>query len=190
VTSSPSTRGAGGEPPGLRADAIGLGSDVALALASAAPAYSLTATLGILAVTVGAQAPAVLLVSFVPMLCIAVAYHQMNRVDANCGTSFSWVTRALGPRAGWLTGWAIVATGVLVMASLAEVAGRYAFLLFDWHTAASSKVAVTVLGCAFVILATAICRRGITVSASAALLLVVLELLALAALSAVAIVKA
>jgi hypothetical protein len=31
---------------------------------------------------------------------------------------------------GWLGGWGIVAADVLVMASLAQVSGQYAFLLF------------------------------------------------------------
>ena len=31
----------------------------------------------------------------------------MNRADPDCGTSFSWITRAIGPRAGWMGGWAI-----------------------------------------------------------------------------------
>jgi hypothetical protein len=61
--------------------------------ASTAPAYSLAAVI----VIVGVQAPAVLLASFVPMFFIAAAFYYMNRADQDCGTTFSWVTRALGP---------------------------------------------------------------------------------------------
>jgi amino acid transporter len=46
---------------------------------------------------VGLSAPAVLVVSFLPMLCTAYAYNYMNRADPDCGTSFAWVTRAMGP---------------------------------------------------------------------------------------------
>ena len=35
--------------------------------------------------------------SFVPMFCIAAAFYYMNRADPDCGTTFSWVTRAMGP---------------------------------------------------------------------------------------------
>ena len=45
----------------------------------------------------GAQAPAILLVAFVPMLFIAAAYYYLNRADPDCGTTFTWVTRAIGP---------------------------------------------------------------------------------------------
>ena len=49
---------------------------------------------------IGLQAPAILLVAFVPMLLIAASYYYMNRADPDCGTTFSWVTRAMGPYAG------------------------------------------------------------------------------------------
>ena len=41
------------------------------------------------------------------MFCISIAYRALNRVDPDCGTSFAWVTRALGPGLGWVTGFAI-----------------------------------------------------------------------------------
>ena len=68
--------------------------------------------------------------AFLPMLCIAIAYYYMNRADPDCGTSFTWVTRAMGPHLGWMTGWAIIVADVIVMASLAEVAAQYTFSLF------------------------------------------------------------
>ena len=72
-------------------------------------------------VTVGVQAPAVLLTSFIPMFFVATAFYYMNRADQDCGTTFSWVTRAMGPWAGWIGGWAICVTGILV-GFLADVA--------------------------------------------------------------------
>ena len=53
--------------------------------------------IGSIVVAVGVNAPGVLLLSFVPMFFIAAAFFYMNRVDTDCGTTFSWVTRALGP---------------------------------------------------------------------------------------------
>src|SRR5205807_129550 len=103
--------------------ALGYLSNLVIAVASTAPGYSLAATLGFIVAVkgVGLQAPAVLIVSFVPMLCIAAAYNYMNRADPDCGTSFIWVTRGLGPQLGWLSGWAIVAADVIVMATLAQI---------------------------------------------------------------------
>ena len=57
------------------------------------------------------------------MLCIAFAYYYMNRADPDCGTTFTWVTRAMGPQLGWLGGWAIIVADIIVMANLAQIAG-------------------------------------------------------------------
>ena len=99
-------------------------------VASTAPAYSLAATLGFVVVAIGLQAPAVTVLAFVPMLFIAYGYKEMNNADPDCGTTFTWGVRAFGPKTGWTGGWAIVAADVLVMASLAQIAGQYVFLLF------------------------------------------------------------
>ena len=96
---------------GLKKDAIGFVDGLIIGIASTAPAYSLAAVLAIVVVLVGVQAPAVLLASFVPMFLIASAFYYMNRADPDCGTTFSWVTRAMGPALGWVGGWAITTTG-------------------------------------------------------------------------------
>ena len=85
--------------PGLKKNAIGYISNVVIGVASTAPGYSIAATLGfVVAVAgVGLQAPAVMLVAFVPMFCVAYAYRYMNQADPDCGTTFSWATRGLGP---------------------------------------------------------------------------------------------
>src|SRR5450756_2829447 len=78
-------------------------------------------------------------------MCIRDSYY-MNKADPDCGTSFSWVTRALGPQTGFITGWIIMAADAIVMANLAQVAGQYFFLLFGWDSAANSTFAVTLVG--------------------------------------------
>ncbi len=43
--------------------------------------------------------PAVIIVSFVPMLFIAIAYFYLNRRDPNCGASYAWISKLVGPDA-------------------------------------------------------------------------------------------
>ena len=99
-------------------------------MASTAPAYSLAATLGFVVIAVGVKAPAIMLLAFVPMYFIAVAYSELNKREPDCGTTFTWAARAFGPRTGWMGGWGIIAADVIVMANLAQIAGSYGFLLF------------------------------------------------------------
>ena len=131
---------------GLKADALGFASSVVIGVASTAPGYSLAAVLGFVVAAVGFQAPAIMIVAFVPMLFIAGAYYYMNRADPDCGTTFSWATKAMGPGSGWIGGWAIIVADVIVMANLAQIAGLYTFLLFGGDSAADSTFAVTLVG--------------------------------------------
>jgi amino acid transporter len=180
-----------GEPARLRQGALGYLSNVVIGVSSTAPAYSLAATLGfVVAIAgVGVRAPAVLLVSFLPMLCIAVAYRFLNKADPDPGTSFAWVTRALGPRLGWMNGWAIVVADVIVMATLAQIAARYTFLLVGWHAAADSNGAQIALAVAWIALMTWICLRGIELSARTQVVLLGAEIAILALFALVALAK-
>ncbi len=150
--------------PGLESNAIGFLDAVSIGLNATSPAYSLAAVLGPIVVLVGVAAPGVLFVSFVPMLLIASAFYFLNRVDPDCGTTFSWVTRAMGPWFGWMGGWAIAMTGVLVVGSLADVAVRFLLLVFGLDDAASNNTLVTVLAIGLIVLMTWICVVGTEVS--------------------------
>src|SRR5262252_7993494 len=114
---------------GLKAGALGLVSTTIIATASVAPAYSIAATLVFVVGAVALQSPAVAILAFIPMLLTSIGYSELNKADPDCGTTFTWATRAFGPKTGWAGGWAIVAADVLVMASLAQVASQYGFLL-------------------------------------------------------------
>jgi len=190
---SPTGRPDGSAPgeKGLKSGALGFVSNVVIGVASTAPGYSLAATLGLVIALpgIGLAAPSVLIVAFLPMLFIATAYYCLNRADPDCGTTFSWATRALGPYLGWMGGWGIVAAGTIVMANLGQIAGLYSFLLVGWESAAESTAAVTVLGVAFIAAMTAICVIGIELSARTQVGLLGAEIATLGLFAGVALVK-
>ena len=178
-----------GGDKGLKGGALGLMSSVVIGVASTAPAYSLAATIGAVALAVGLQSPAVMILAFLPMLFIAVAYQQLNRVDPDCGTTFTWATRAFGPHTGWMGGWAIVAADVIVMANLAEIAGQYGFLLVGLDSLADNTFATTAAGVLWIVLMTWICYIGIELSAHVQYALLGIEAIMLVAVSVVALVR-
>jgi amino acid transporter len=174
---------------GLKANAIGFVDGLSIGLASTAPAYSLAAVIGTVVVVVGVQAPASLLTAFIPMFLIAAAFFYMNRADPDAGTTFSWVTRAMGPYAGWLGGWAVTTTGILVIGSLADVGARYFYVLVGADGAAESRIAVTALACGVIVVMTAICIIGTELSARMQNLLTLGQVAALLIFAAVALIK-
>jgi amino acid transporter len=193
MTAQPATGSAGPAETtpgkGLRSGTLGLISSVVIAVSSTAPAYSMAATLGLIVAVVGVRAPATLIVSFVPMLCIAFAFRELNKVDPDCGTTFTWSARAFGPRTGWMGGWGIIAADIIVMASLSQIAGRYALRLVGADGLATQTFWVTAAGVAFIALLTWVCYRGIEISARVQQGLLAIELTALAIFAVVAFVK-
>jgi amino acid transporter len=158
-----------GENKGLKGGALGLWSTVVVGVASTAPAYSLAATLGFIVFFVGVHAPIVAVLAFIPMWMISVGYSELNKQDPDCGTSFTWATRMFGPRVGWYAGgWGIIASDVLIMASLAQIAGQYVFLLFGANGIGGDPASgwVLLVGLAWIAIMTYICYRGIEVSAN------------------------
>lgn len=175
----------------LRPGALGMATSLILAVASAAPAYGLAATLALIVAYVGFQAPAIVIVAFIPILFISFGYAALNRRDPDCGTIFVWATKTLSPRIGFMGGWAIIASFILVMGSLAQVAGQYVFILFGADGIGSDPANpwVLLVGLGWIALMTTVCYRGIEVAAAVQRGLLALEVVMLAAFSVVALVK-
>ncbi|MFZ0090590.1 MAG: APC family permease [Solirubrobacteraceae bacterium] len=182
-----------GQParPELKRGAISYLSNIVIGVASTAPGYSLAATIGFIAVIagMGTHTPAVIIVSFLPMFCIALAYKAMNAADPDCGTTFSWMTRAMGAGWGWVGGWAVLFADIVVNANQAQIAGSYGFQLFGLNAAANSTLDVTILGVIFIAGLTWICWRGIELSARTQQFLLGFEMVTLIIFAVVALIK-
>jgi len=175
---------------GLKVGAIGLLSAVVIGVASTAPGYSLAAGLGLVSGASGNQAPAIMWLAFIPMLFIAASYYYLNRADPDCGTSFTWVTRAMGPRSGWLTGWGIIIADLVVMPSLAYITGRYVYLLFGVDEGiAGNRYWISIIGVIFILAMTWICVIGIELNARTQFVLLAAEISILTVFAVVAIYK-
>ena len=177
---------------GLRSGSITFVQSTAIGLASTAPAYSLAATLGFVVALVGPQTLLLVPLAFIPMFFSSWANKEMNRADPDCGTSFTWAARALGPRTGWyLGGWGTIASALLAMASYSQITGQYLFLFVGVKSIGDDATSIWVLlvGLLFIAGLSYLCYRGIQVSARIQVALLVLEVILLLLMSVVALVK-
>jgi len=185
---------------GLKTGALGLVSSIVVGVASTAPAYSLAASLGFIvasggALLAGTKAPGVVLLAFVPMFFIALSYQELNRAEPDCGTTFTWATRAFGSITGWMGGWGIIVADVIVMANLAQIAGSYSFTLIgDFGVAGAADLGDNVIwstlaGLAWIAIMTWICYRGIEISARLQYVLLSIEVLILIMFAVFALVR-
>jgi amino acid transporter len=174
---------------GLETGALGLWGNVVIGLGSTAPAYSLAATLGYVVLTVGEQAPAMFVLAFIPMLLVAVAYRELNRAAPDCGTTFTWGTKALGPWVGWMGGWGVAVSAIIVLANVAEIAGTYMLRFFGADELAENAIFRVALGVIFIAVMTYVSYRGIVLSERVQAILVSFQFLVLIVLSVLALVK-
>lgn len=114
---------------GLAQARVGLIGAVVIGISCIAPTYTLTSGLGPTIAAVGKHVPAILLLGFIPMLLVALAYRELNRAVPDSGTSFTWATKAFGPYVGWMGGWGLITATILVISNLAAVAVDFFYLL-------------------------------------------------------------
>jgi amino acid transporter len=164
----------------LKTNTLNLFDATIIATSSVAPAYSLAATIAFLFVVVGAASPAAILVSFFPVMFIALAYYYLNRQDPNCGASYSWVSRTLSPYIGWFGGWVQLCANVLFCAAAPLIAGAYTLQLlnsFGWISAdvAGSQFWTAVAGVLWLLFVTYMVVKGIRLTANFQWVLLAIE---------------
>ena len=181
---------------GLRAGSVGLLGGVVLGISSVAPAYALTATIGILVAEASDKMAVVIIAGFLPMFFAAYAYRELNKVAPDCGTSFTWTTKSFGPYVGWIGGWAAILATVIVLSNLAGVAVQF-FYQFVGEITGSENIStlwenrlVNVVTClAFLAIATFVAYRGITTTERVQFILVGFQMVLLVVFAVAALAK-
>jgi amino acid transporter len=182
---------------GLSQNSVGLLGGTVLAISSVAPAYALTATIGLLVAEVGEKVPVILICGFLPMFFAAFAYRELNKVAPDCGTSFTWTTKAFGPYVGWIGGWTAILATVIVLSNLAGVAVQFTYQFIgdlvgneDISALWENKVVNVVTCVAFLAVATYIAYRGITTTQNVQFVLVGFQMVVLMVFAVMALVRA
>ncbi|MCG5431717.1 APC family permease [Mycobacterium sp. MYCO198283] len=170
TTESPPAAGA----KGLQAGALGLVGNIVIGLGAVAPAYSLAATLGYVVLAAGEKAPSMFVVAFIPMLLVAFACKELSQDTPDCGTTFTWGAKAFGPWVGWIGGWGLAVSAIIVLANVAEVAAIYLYRFLGdvtgngehnlFNTLADDLLARILLGSFFIVAMTWVSARGIVLA--------------------------
>ncbi|MEH3076084.1 MAG: APC family permease [Quadrisphaera sp.] len=186
VSAGAQASGSTSQGKGLATGTLGLWGNTVIGLASTAPAYGLAATLGYLGV--GEKAPAMFIVAFIPMVLTAIAYQQLNRAVPDCGTTFTWATKAFGPVVGWMGGWGVAVSAIIVLANVAEIAAIYTLRVVGLDGLADSQWGRMAFAVAFIAVMTYVSYRGILLSERMQNVLVAWQFLFLVVLAAWALV--
>lgn len=112
-----------------QSDRVGLGDAVIMGLSSSGPSQTLAVSLAALVAVSGYGGIAPILICFVPMLGIAIAYQRLNRWDQSSGATYTWVAKVINPYLGFLSGWMILLYYTLGTTTLTIPAGIYTLQL-------------------------------------------------------------
>ncbi|WP_030257729.1 APC family permease [Streptomyces violens] len=172
-------------PPGPRMRrSLGVKDGVAIAASSTAATTSIGIGMGTLAVYAGRRTPALLILAFLPILGIALAYSRLNRSEPNCGNGYTWVGRSIGPWPGFLTGWVVLVGNVVFMAYTGAVTGSVilqflnklgAYAVFGIALDPNSTATSTVIGLVALVAVTVTAVTGVRSATRLQLWLLIFE---------------
>ena len=153
---------------------VGVGDAIILGLSSSAPSQSLAVSLAGLVAASGYGGVLPLLICFVPMLGIAIAYQRLNRWDQSSGATYTWVANVFNPHLGFLSGWMILLYYTLGTTTLTIPAGIYTLDLLA-PTLLDNRFAVFAVGAAWNLLVTALAILGLKIVARFERVIVIFE---------------
>lgn len=159
---------------GLRKNALGLTSVLMQAIAHTAPATAILLTIQFTASQAGVVGPLAYLLAFLLVLTLGVGVIQLALHLPSAGGYYTYVSRTVHPRAGFLTAWLFFlysaltpAFSLAIMGSVLETSLRSQYgIFFPWWLFLTFATAFT----AFVT------YRGVEVSAAALVILGILEI--------------
>ncbi|MBV8497370.1 MAG: APC family permease, partial [Gammaproteobacteria bacterium] len=169
-----SERGGAAAQTGAGPGRVSVGDAIVLGLSGSGPAQTLAVSLAALVAACHYGGVVPLLVCFVPMLGIAVAYQRLNRWDPNSGATFAWVARVFHPFLGFLAGWMILLYYTLGTSSLTIPAGTYTLELLAPRLV-DDHLAVAIAGGAWNVLVTALALKGLRAAARVEWLIVIFQ---------------
>jgi len=171
--------------PTPRRNRVGLGDAIIMGLSSSGPAQTLAVSLAGLVAVSGYGGVVPILICFVPMMGIAIAYQRLNRWDQSSGATYTWVAKVFHPYLGFLSGWMILLYYTLGTTTLTIPAGVYTLDLVA-PALADDHRAIFLVGAGWNLLITALAVVGLKVVARFEWVIVVFQYTVLLIVAAVA----
>jgi len=125
----------------LKPGAVGLAGAIMQNVTHIAPAIAAFFFTQTLVINAGAQAPLAYLIGFIIVIPLGVCLMELARKFPSAGGYFTYVSRTLGPRLGFLTGWVFVLYSPVVTGPMLavlgqilqdELAANYGITWFHW----------------------------------------------------------
>lgn len=169
----------------LRPNAIGLLQSTVIAIASSAPGQATAISLAAIIAASAYGGGAAIIITTIPMLAIAFAYHRLNMWEQNCGASYVWVGRSISPYLGFMVGWIMLVGWILGTVSDILPLGPAVLSVFGANPSSQwgTVISATILGVGV----TVISVLGIKITARFQMVIAAIEYVILLIFSGIAI---
>jgi amino acid transporter len=168
----------------LRANAIGLTGVLFQSITTMAPASAVAFSLGAAIPFTGGALPLATLIALIVCILVAINIGSMARHLPSAGSYFTYVSRALGSQAGWMTGWLFNLAYLLIvpfqLLVLGPVADQFANTYLSIHLGANGWIFWAVFFTVVIFLLT---YFGVRISADAGVILGCIEIVVFITLS-------
>ncbi len=171
---------------GLRAGAVGLGGAVIMSAALMGPAVSVYFNPQVAASHAGVATPFVFVVGMVVMLVVANGVMEMSRVLPSAGAFYTYVSRGIGPKSGFVTGALMFAAYALLVPAELALIGIYTH---DVLADLGVNIHWTIISAVFTVLLVVLSLEGINGSLRTALVLFTAEVVVILTLSVIVLAK-
>jgi amino acid transporter len=174
----------GGAAPPLRR-VLSLRDLIVVAAASMGPAFSIATTMGAMIAAAGPWTWLALVVVVALMGMIAAGYKRLGERMRDAGSSYAWIRAAFGPVGGAYGAWVLLVASMFAVLATALPAGTYTLDLVG-PGLATNGLAVALTACGWIAATALVLWSGLRPTAMLALVLLVAEVVVLAAAAALA----
>lgn len=172
--------------PNPQANSLGLGDAIIMGLSSSGPAQTIAVSLAGLVAVSGYGGVVPILICFIPMMGIAVAYQRLNRWEQSSGATYTWVAKVFHPYLGFLSGWMILLYYTLGTTTLTLPAGIYTLDLLAPKFVAN-HTAIFIVGALWNLLVTALAILGLRIVARFEWIIVIFQYVVLLLVAGIAV---
>lgn len=159
----------------LKSESLGLSESVIMGVAGTAPAFSISATTGVLIASVGILSVATFLYCGIIMFGITLAFLHLNRSHTSAGASYTWVSTIFNPTLGFFVGWSLLVSSAVFMVSGTIPAATATLVIFSPESV-GDPISVALVAAGWLLLVSLIVIKGIKLASYMQVLLTVIEL--------------
>lgn len=115
----------------LAENSLSTAESIIMGVSGTAPAFSAAATTAALVAAVGIYSPSSAFYCGIIMFGITFSFMYLNRLSANAGASYTWISEIFGKNWGFFAGWSLLVSTALFMVSGTIPAAMSTLVLID-----------------------------------------------------------